>query len=397
MPDRKVIYDSEDEDAGLSPFNSPSKGDATNAEVELDNERDTRGDLQQGLDISEMRSTDPDFFRNVYDEQQNAATEVIPDSARDGNGDVASSDRQKSSGRNTKDNSSSITDPILKRGRKVQKANRVDKVDLGNLTQVTTPRDTAPGALSRNIYDFPSSDGETSATKGRVNAKKTRGMRKRGQAAAPGKAAVSPSPAQLSSPDGRLMPTHTHEEDEALRPTRKKRNGGSQRSRSQVSEDVDLLVIPRTADVDDSPSGMRVGSEDPPSLIPDTLGEEQGISEHPPASFFIAPPSRLTASQKQEYERIRGSSEHERDENHHISLPVPQGQTQTQNIHSSEATIAYPTPSRYNSSATQSLYQHETGNQCPSNTTASNRKRAKIIRTGNILVRMTAIFECCGH
>lgn len=395
MPDRKVIYDSEDEDAGFSPLNSPSKSDATNADVALRGEAiDITGHPQQGLDISETRSTDPNFFRKVYNEQQYDETGLIPDSARDGNGNTGSTDMQKSSSRNAENNSSSLTDPTLKSAKKG--ASRVDRMDFASLTQVTTPRGDAP-SIPRDIYDFPSSSeegdaAETTAAKGKAKIMKTFSKRKRGEIATPAKAVESSSPAHPSSQHGNLMPTYPHGEDESPRPTRKKRKSGTQQSLAQIAEDVDLLVIPRTADMNESPARTRPGIEVLDGIVTDTSKDNQGLIEHPPASFFVAPPSRLTASQKQEYVRISGSSDHEREDKHETSFPVPQAQTHHQQIRSSEATIAYTTPSRYYSSPRFPDLQ-ETSDRGSSGTTASIRKRVNITRTDALLVRMAIVLQ----
>lgn len=391
MPDRKVIYDSEDEDAGLSPLNSPFQGHATNADVALEGEAiDATGQLQHVMDISETRSTDPDFFRKVYDEQQVLDAEVVPDSARDGPRNMGSSDRLKSSSRNAKDNSSSLTDPTLKSAKGV---NRVERADFTSLTQVTTPRNAVP-SLPRDVYDFPSSNeegdaAETSTPKRKAKVTKSFSKRKRGEIVTPAKTAVSSSPAHPSSQDGGLT-TQPRDEDESARPSRKKRKSGTQQSLAQIPEDVDLLVIPRTADVNESPAEARVGNEGSGGTVPDTYKEEQSAIEHPPASFFIAPPSRLTASQKQEYVRVSGSSDHEREEKHGSSFPVPQAQTQVQQIRSSEATIAYTTPSIYCSTPNFPDLQ-ETGDRGSSGTMASIRQRANITGTDAILVRITIL------
>ncbi|KUI53377.1 hypothetical protein VP1G_00594 [Cytospora mali] len=390
MPsDRKVVYDSEDEDAGFSPFNSPSKGDATtNADdVALEGDGDATGQPNEGLIASETRSTDPDFFRKVYDEHQSVVTGLIPDSARcpDSNEHMGSSDWQKSSGRNAKNNSSSLTDPTLRSAKK--KGNRVDRVHCASLTQVSTPRGHAPVGLRRDVYDFPSSGEEggvteTTTANGKALATDTYSKRKRIQSVTPAKTAVSPSLAQPPSQSGDMQPTHQHDEDESPPPARKKRRSGAQQDSVQIPENVDLLVIPRTADMNESPAKPHVGNDDPDSIVPDTLGDEQSVMEKPPASFFIAPPSRLTSSQKQEYVRITGSSEHEREEELDLSLPV----TQSGKIRSSEATIAYPTPSRYCSSAPPFPDQPETGEGGSSGTTASVRKKADNARMDAIML-----------
>ncbi|ROV92606.1 hypothetical protein VMCG_08962 [Cytospora schulzeri] len=375
MPDRRVIYDSEDEDAGFSPLNSPARYDALEGDAVSATE-------QPQQSINDTRSTDPDFFRKVYDEQQSVAAEVIPDSARDGNGNTDSSGVQKSSGRNAKDNSSSLTDPTSK---SAKKGSRLEKGDFASLTQVTTPRADAPAGLRRDVYDFPTSgdegDGaETKSAKGKAKATKIFSKRKRGEVAAiPAESAGRSSPARSPSQDGGPMHTHPRGEDELPRPTKRMRKSGTQQSLAQIPEDVDLLVIPRTADMEESPAKTRESNEDLGSIVPDTLKEDQSTIEHPPASFFIAPPSRLTASQKQEYVRISGSSDHD------DSLPTLPAQTQDQQIRSSEATIPYTTPSRYCVSTPRFSDPQEPGDRGSSGTTTSSRKRANISRTEALL------------
>lgn len=394
MPDRRVVYDSEDEDAELSPINSPFKADVASLGVAMGGERDTRVSPQQGLRASGARSTDPDVFRKVYDEHQNVGTDLIQDSVRDSNGIMGSSDRQKGLARSAKDNLSSLTEPTLRSARK--KGKNVDRLEFDDFTQVTTPRHDAPAGLRRDVYDFPSSEeeedtAETTSAGGKKGATMIYGKRKREQTVTPAEAAVSSSPAQSPSQVDGLVLTHTHDNDESPRLPRKKRKVGATQNLSQIAEDVDLLVIPRTADMNESPANRGVGSQNPGSIIPDTFKEEQSTIEHPPASFFIAPLSRLTASQKQEFVPISGSSENEREGTREAPLLEPRAWTQDQTFRSSEATIAYPTPSRYRSSAHNLPDLQETGVRGSSSTSSSSRKRADTARIGGTLVRIGII------
>lgn len=347
MPTRRVINDSEDEDAGFSPINSPVKDrvDATVGEIAL--EGDAGVELQLADSTIDQRSTDSEFFQKIYEEQQH-----VPEVARNNRVEGISSDRQKSSDPNAK-NSSSITDPTLKDSKKKPKT-AVEARDFASLTQVTTPRKDESSGSRMDVYEFPSSDGEGGSA--RPNAKlrttKTYGKRKRGQTAIPGAAITSSSPARPSASSQGLSLMHTEDHDEPLpKPARKKRDRGTQKTLDGLDEDVDLLVVPRTAETIQSPAQPQDSNEGQDVVVPDTLNQPQDTANHAPASFFIAPPNYLTVSQKQEYLPMSGSSERDDHASRENALPLPHPETQAQRLRSSEATIAYTTPSRYCSSA----------------------------------------------
>lgn len=339
MPTRRVINDSEDEDAGFSPINSPSKDRvaATNGAIPL--EADVGVELRLADSNIDQRSTDPEFFQKIYEQQQHT-----PGSARNNRVEGISSDKQKSSGPNAK-NSSSITDPTLKSSRKKPNA-AVDAGEFVALTQVTTPRNDGSGGSRVDVYDFPSSDGEGGDARPKAMARttKTYGKRKRGQTSRSGAAISSSSP---------IQPSASKQDDEELlpKPAQRKRRNGSRKASEGLDEDVDLLVIPRTAALSQSPAQPQAGNEGPDVVVPDTLAEPQTTASQTPASFFIAPPNHLTISQKQEYLRMSGSSEHDYHASRANGFAMPQPETQAQKLRSSEATIAYTTPSRYCSSA----------------------------------------------
>lgn len=344
---RRVINDSEDEDAGLSPINSPVKDrvDATVGAIAL--EGDAGVELQLADSTIDQRSTDSEFFQKIYEEQQH-----VPESARNNRVEGISSDKQKSSDPKAK-NSSSITDPTLKDSRKKPKT-AVDARDFASLTQVTTPTKDGSSGSRMDVYEFPSSDGEGGGARPNTKSRttKTYGKRKRGQTAIPGAAIPSSSPAHPSASNHGLSLTHTQDDEEALpKPARKKRGSGTQKALDSLDEDVDLLVVPRTAETSKSPAQPQDSNEDQGVVVPDSLNQPQDTANQAPASFFIAPPNHLTVSQKQEYLPMSGSSEHDDHARHENALPLPHPETQAQRLRSSEATIAYTTPSRYCSSA----------------------------------------------
>ncbi|KAI7774219.1 hypothetical protein LA080_009063 [Diaporthe eres] len=346
MPTRRVINDSEDEDAGFSPINSPVKDrvDTTVGAIAL--EGDTGVELPLADSTIDQRSTDPEFFHRIYEEQQH-----VPEAARNDRVEGISSDKQKSSDPNAK-NSSSITDPTRKDSRKKPKT-AVDARDFASLTQVTTPRKDGSSGSRMDVYEFPSSDGEGGSARPNTNSRttKTYGKRKRGQTGISG-ADIPSSPAHPSASKQGLSLTHTRDEEEALpKPARKKRGSGTQKALDSLDEDVNLLVVPRTAETNQSPSQPQDSNEGQDVVVPDSLNQPQDTANQAAASFFIAPPNHLTVSQKQEYLPMSGSSEHDDHTSRENALPLPHPETQAQRLRSSEATIAYTTPSRYCSSA----------------------------------------------
>ncbi|KAI3391863.1 hypothetical protein diail_6662 [Diaporthe ilicicola] len=372
MSNRRVIYDSEDEDAGFSPINSPVKGGVEATDGTLALKDGAEDEPRLGESTIDQRSTDPEFFQKVYNEQQHT-----PDSAPISRAEGVSSDKQRSSDPKAK-NSSSITDPTLKSAKKKTRAT-ADARDIANLTQVTTPRNDGSSGLRKDVYDFPSSDGQGDDATPQTRSKttKTYSKRKRGQAAAAATAVPSSSPALPSAKSQGLSLTHTlDDEDTSPKPARKRRSIGTQQTLDGLDEDVDLLVVPRTAENMQPPAEPHDGNEGQHSVVPDTLSELQNAENQTPASFFIAPPNHLTASQKQEYLRISGSSELDGHASHENALPAPQPGTQAQKIRSSEATIAYTTPSRYCSSAPGFSEHPEINGRNSSGLTTSSRKGA---------------------
>lgn len=372
MPTRRVINDSEDEDAGFSPINSPVKDRVHTTESAIALEGDAGVELQPADSTIDQRSTDSEFFQKIYEEQQH-----VPEPARNSRVEGISSDRQKSSDPNAK-NSSSITDPTLMDSKKKKTA--VGSRDFASLTQVTTPRKDGSNGSRMDVYEFPGSDGEGDGARPKAKARttKTYGKRKRGQTATSDAAIPSSSPAHLSASNQGLSLTHTQDEEALPRPARKKKGSGNQKSLESLEEDVDLLVVPRTAETDRSPAQRQDGDEGQDAVVPDTLNEQQNTANQIPASFFIAAPNNLTISQKQEYLRLSGLSEHDDHASRENALPLPQPETQAQKLRSSEATIAYTTPSRYCSSAPGFPELQEDGGRNSSDlTTSINRKTQK--------------------
>jgi hypothetical protein len=366
MPNRRVINDSEDEDTGFSPINSPVKDRVGGPDGAVALGTDAELELQPADSTIDQRSTDPEFFQKIYEEQQH-----FPESARNNRAEGISSDKQKSSDPSAK-NSSSITDPSLKDSNKAKTA--VGAREFASLTQVTTPRHNAS-----DVYDFPSSDGGGDGARPKTKSRttKTYGKRKRGQTAASGAAVPSSSPPHPSA-SNQLSLTHMQDAGVAVpKSARKRRRNKIQKTPNDLDEDVDLLVVPRTAETVQSPAQPQEGDEGRDAVIPDTLIEPQDTAHHMPASFFIAPPNRLTLSQRQEYLRVSGSPQQDEHASRGNASPLPQPETQAQKLRSSEATIAYTTPSRYCSSAPGFPELPEDNDRNNSGSTSSNSRKAR--------------------
>lgn len=372
MRERRVIYDSEEEDEGLSPLNSPAKTDAAHVVTTVEDDKEEAG---VGHQIGDSTSTDPDLFKRIYEEQQKAVQASVPDSRRDIEAQNVSSDKLKSLDSRAKNNSSSITDPTLKSLKKTTRA-KIDTEVFENTTQVTTP--SAPSAKQRDVYDFSLSDEEGAPA--RPVSKTGRGQHAN---LAPAVATAMSSPPLLSTSN--QIPQD--QDEESPRPRRTKRNKAREQISRQTPEDVDLLVIPPTANMSGPPDetsvshhGLGLGS-----VVHDTYESHMASHGCPPASFFIDPPDLLTSSQKQEYLRISGYSELEREEdNQPASLPVPRtAQAQAQGQRSTDtsvSTIAYTTPSRFASSIAP-LPILETFDDRSSNVATSSGGRTEVEKT----------------
>lgn len=337
-----MVYDSEEEDDGFSPLNSPIKG--YTSEVGLTAEHNHEGQTVE-THMEGSRSTDPDFFKRIYEEQQKAMTDSVPNSVRDTQAQDGFSDKRKSSDTRAK-NSSSITDPTLKSAEK--KTAQTDAKDFDKLTQITTP--SALGAKPKDVYDFSLSDEEeadegSAMLKEKVSPKRatlsSKSKRKRDQSANPVAPATgsrsSPPQVSISSFDSPGLPT-------------KKRKVARDQSMRLVPDDVDLLSTSQNMSEAYDELNVEHGGFD--SIVPGTHVAQTGSHAHPPASYFIAPPVTLTSSQKKEYLRVSDSEfdrEDDREDQHQmIGLPEPNAGQRSTNA--SLSTIAYTTPSRFASS-----------------------------------------------
>lgn len=382
MRDRTVIYDSEEDDDGFSPLNSPVKGRAS--QVQLTAENENEGQMVENH-TEDSRSTDPDFFKRIYEEQQKAMADSVPNSVMDAQAQDGLSDKRKSSDSKAK-NSSSITDPNLKSALKRINANEVE-----NFTQVTTP--SAPSAKPKDVYDFSLSDEEGVDERPAMVQKKvsskgvmTVSKRKRDQSGVP----VSiPATASRSSP-----PQDATSNFESPSLPSKKRKIVRDQSMRMVPDDVDLLAIPTSQIMTEPHDEANVEHGDLDSSIPDAQITQVANHANPPASFFIAP-ATLTTSQKNEYLRIGGggSSELDGEDDQQQMTALPDQKIGQRSTNTTESTIAYTTPSRFASSV-EPLPILGASDGPSSNAATSSGRRTQLDRPHVVCMLYTISFYC---
>ncbi|KAI2631861.1 hypothetical protein GGR54DRAFT_2773 [Hypoxylon sp. NC1633] len=306
MPPRPVIADSDDEDEGdilsspprrdvqdapeiepLSPFHKPPSTEIS------ENHNQTSG------------TTDQTFFAGVYDEQQSRAlhrSHLIENIVRQSQKASGSSGEislpAKGKGKNVNASSATdVTSPLV-----LSRPGNQPSLFNDGTSSITTPRKSMPGE-----WDVPSSVESAiaprSAERSRGKNQKSYGKRRSQSKMIPSSAAAQIFIADDAAPWGILQDTAMDNEileagsaiDPSTRPTEKRRKVSLHNSVSQ-----------------DMPAA---------------------------ANFYIAQ-SNLTTMQKLEYQRVNVS------QNSYPSLPDPH----TNQKSSGMTTIAYPTPSRYQSS-----------------------------------------------
>jgi hypothetical protein len=314
MATRREVLDSDDEDS-LGPLGGPTP-------EPLSGEEATTHNVDDGLDASRSRraeSTDPSFFRNIYEEHhvatrnqsQNTSNGCILAGSDDdhlGNHQCdnlrpssVTSPVAPNSDKHESSHLSSITDPVAgnRERRMAEKKKAVDPT----LTQVTTPGRPQLSADS-DIWDIPPTQNESpaagsshktsSGTKTTsVKVKKTERKRK---------SDLSSSVQTPNSPEtGSLRALTVQPTGGAGRPAGRKRQRLSEVQQGRGSQDVDMLVIPRseeTAQFKTSPTVPNTSSGD---VVENTHGPHS-------ASLFIVP-NTLTPSQKEQYQFVSLSTE----------------------------------------------------------------------------------------
>ncbi|KAB5582371.1 hypothetical protein GE09DRAFT_1074676, partial [Coniochaeta sp. 2T2.1] len=337
MAPRGEILDSDEEDNDFSPAQSPgAQGDAAGADG-LETPRNHRAE-----------STDQSFFRDVYGDQHVTAN------AQQGSSSVAalSNDPVSTSSnpppnlshlnnQNEASHLSSITDPVPASRRKEKKAAMKDAVDL---TQITTPGRPTP-SVPADIWDFPASQDEaptpapTSSAKKKIILKLKKPEKRKSTLSS----SITSPEHQVSS--GMLPPLSvTPAEQPTSEPRQKKRRISSSGQSPVDSEEVDLLVIPRSEDKVASTSNF---------ITPTNGGNSSSVVEDSTkvhaTQILVVPPTTLTASQKEEFKFVSLESEMD-NTREQAGVATPGVQLEDLQKSSGNAMIKYPTPSEFASS-----------------------------------------------
>lgn len=376
MAPRRVILDSDEEDDDFSP-GKPLVAPPTHQESNAPE----NGDLETPR-TRRAESTDPSFFRNVYDDHHVAARAHESSSSLVAavSNELVSTLSPKPpltlshiNGQPDTSHLSSITDPVLASRRKQKKSDMNAVVDL---TQVTTPGRPTP-SVPKDIWDLPSSPevetgaatsstGQTASITKKITIKLKKSEAKR-------KSAPSSSvqlPADSSSVPGQTPSRHVTALSitqaallSSSEPVLKRRRISSSGEAPPHSGDVDLLVVPRSEDKTLPDKIYTTPTGNSSSIVKNSL-EPRSIS------LQVVPSTTLTASQKDEYRFVSLSSDGDRN-NDLLALPAAFGQTDDLHKSSGSATIKYPTPSEYASSGRKNVSLADYG------TASSDRPRRR--------------------
>ncbi|KAH6646776.1 hypothetical protein BKA67DRAFT_580546 [Truncatella angustata] len=183
MASRRVIADSDDEDEGLSPIKAFAEFEAHDPRLDMEPlspQHQPAGPILRQPSLLAVAnaqndtsgSTDPSFFANIFDEQQDKAMQQshlienivrLSQKASAGSRDVSSpaNGKAKSKGKKTPVNASStatdITSPLVLKKPGPRKS---QLVQMSDATEFTTPRKSA----GKDQWDIPSSDDEHGKT-----------------------------------------------------------------------------------------------------------------------------------------------------------------------------------------------------------------------------------------
>lgn len=319
-----IILDSDDDedDIGYSPTrNVQAPASPVRAEVGAASDSFARVS-------GATTSTDPSFFQNIYNEQNDAARGFVPDPT------AGSHDQDQ---RSVSSSDMTAPAPFKRTVTGLVETSSSSTRDQGNAglhrmsdgnaayewTQASTPgRRKAPMAVMDDPWDVPSSPDERPA-KPRIKIK----LKRSGAHSDP--ATDSPHARELNSVEKTRGPK-SERPDASPASDRKRRKVQHPGASFQGSNEVDLVTIPFNHDHED---GYHESQPPPtPSMLPPTMPVDEG------ASFFIAP-NPLTDTQRLEYESVQLPSSYS--PNH--QLP-PVRQFNIQNLASSGEATNVNTP-----------------------------------------------------
>lgn len=312
-----IILDSDDDedDIGYSPpRNAQTAHFPVPAEAEAEGTSDSFGRVSRAT-----TSTDPSFFQNIYNEQNDAARGYVPDPT-EGSHDqhqYSSSDMTASTPfKRTvtgllETSSSSAREQGNAGGQRMPTRNGPDE-----WTQASTPgRRKAPTAVMDDMWDVPSSPDER-PVKPKIKIKWKR----------------SGAQSNSTTDSGRMAKTPDSKSErpgDSPSSKRKRKKVDHPEPSFQGSNEVDLVTIPFSHDHEGDHHDQ---SPPTPSMLPPTMPVNDDLS------FFIAP-NPLTDTQKMEYESMQLPSS---DSPPHQLPPVRQ--FNIQNIASSSEATNINTP-----------------------------------------------------
>ena len=344
---RQVILDSDDEGSDFSPVQpAPDLDELFSSAVDLPGRHQDVSNENNSFRTT--GTTDSSFFRKVYDEhnltthvqEQTGQGEQAHDLACKSGATAITSPAspQRQLRRQLEDFGTSITEPVSGS----LKAKSHAALDL-NFTQVTTPRQTMPGARD-DPWEIPSSP--VAGTDAAIGAALLRTVQKIAKRKRDPQPSPQPKPSAAKDnqgPEGLGVDKEPPETE------------------SEVAEILDTSSIPKgkkrksntpTSAQRPKDSSFRaestVGLGDLAALQESRTSEEDVSNNVGSAYLYVSPPV-LTASQRQEYEHIAVSSDPFQREDG-ISLPQLD---QQELLHRSSCatTIAYATPSDFASSS----------------------------------------------
>ncbi|UPL01579.1 hypothetical protein LCI18_012513 [Fusarium solani-melongenae] len=320
MPPIIILDSDDDEDHGYSPPRSP-RGPISPAGAEAATSHSS------GRVSRATTSTDPSFFRNIYDEQNDAARTYVPEgTTRSYDQDRLSSSEMTApapfkrtvTGLVEPSSLVSVTDRTATKGQKAPYENTPDE-----FTQASTPgRKKAPTAVMDDPWDVPSSpEVGQSRPKTKIRIKRREPQQTLGSTSKTTWDLLNTKPGRNQDPvhDGlNISPSGR----------RKRRKVEYPEASLQGSNEVDLVTIPFSNDNE----GQESQPEPTPSMLPPTLPVMDDVS------FYIAP-KPLTETQKMEYESVHMPSSDS------LNQPLPPiYQFNIQNIGSSDEATNVNTP-----------------------------------------------------
>lgn len=292
-----IIADSDDEDNSYSPPHNP-QAPVSPQDFGVEATRSF------GRVSHTTPSTDPSFFQNIYDEQNDAARENVPGALPGSTDNAAPSSSEVTAPAPFQRTVTALIEPSSLTSISDPTATRDPKASSGKAmsdwTQVSTPgRRKAPTAMMDDpVWDVPNSPEEGHARQ----VPKIRLKRQDAQSTSrpPEKRIVKLKCRGLASVK-KAEADHDHGLDGDGSPAgaRKRRKIESSHLSPQGSNEVDLVTIPFSNDIEDTHPESQLA--EPSSMLPPTLPPTLPIDDE--ASFYISA-KPLTDAQKLQYQSV---------------------------------------------------------------------------------------------